>query len=728
MQKLTSKLLLFSRYVIMALFLSILHITAIAQIPTVGIYQLYTHGDNIFDAGHYAHYIINPGSFYEVKIVPDKQLESYGLVYALVSLDTTKGNGTMKIAFLRDTVSKKAKEALHKSKPQSVFYPEGRPYFAQEFSIKGDSVTNESVSDAYFPAKADLKGKFIFSKSSGYGNCIAIVDEPERENITRYDSITKKYAYGSTYNFVQSFFTMSYGRQLPYKDLRYTFDRDNLPIYSTAKRKASIKSYFRNGEYIAIRTDSADWLAVDRIVIVADTERYYSEDAGVVEGPSKLNIISGWVKKEDLATDPWVKQNQQTKSFRFEVSGSDAGENASYDDKGAVNAIKIINKKTGQKQMIMNIGASLNGALRNVVQVQDCNFDGYQDMMVFNQNGGAGPNYSYNFYLYNPKNGQFEYNEELSDLSQVQVDTKNKIITCDWRNGAADHGGEQYTFINHQFTKISYWEQNGFRGYFTEETSGQLKDGKWIEQLYLGTDIAATKAAVYTNPDSTLQPKATLLQHDYALIKKENELWFDIEATDTGRHAVKGWIKKEAALPQQWIKKTAQTPLYQFETTDSTTVVAIKVIEKTTGKTVQILTGANNYAPADSLFQTGDYSFDGLSLGFRIKTNEEENGILYDYYLYNKVAGIFKRDTILSKLPDLVFDKSTKTIISTTIQKDYNDNQTTKQKNTYQVSKGTYQLIEQQISKSTDDSKPFEIRERKLVNGKWEEKTVAKTQ
>ena len=68
--------------------------------------------------------------------------------------------------------------------------------------------------------------------------------------------------------------------------------------------------------------------------------------------------------------------------------------------------------------------------------------------MIYSHDGGAGPNNGYNFYIYNPKSKQFEYNQILSDLTQTQVDINTKTIRSFWRNGAAEHGSEEYKWIN----------------------------------------------------------------------------------------------------------------------------------------------------------------------------------------------------------------------------------------------------------------------------------------
>ncbi len=60
------------------------------------------------------------------------------------------------------------------------------------------------------------------------------------------------------------------------------------------------------------------------------------------------------------------------------------------------------------------------------------NFDGYNDLR-FTKSSGYGPfwtNISYEFYLYNPKNGKFEYNDDLSNLINPEPYPDQKKIYC----------------------------------------------------------------------------------------------------------------------------------------------------------------------------------------------------------------------------------------------------------------------------------------------------------
>ena len=152
------------------------------------------------------------------------------------------------------------------------------------------------------------------------------------------------------------------------------------------------------------------------------------------------------------------------------------------------NNIKVINKKDNHVIQLINLSEEFGGNVAqpsSTLNVLDCNFDGYKDLMIYSHDGGAGPNSGYDFYLYNPSKKRFQFNEALSNLSQTEVDSKNKTITSSWRGGAASHGGETYTFIKGVFTKIASWnDECGGHYPICYSTKGKLVKNKWVDKSY----------------------------------------------------------------------------------------------------------------------------------------------------------------------------------------------------------------------------------------------------
>ncbi|MGY0037568.1 XAC2610-related protein [Pedobacter sp. NJ-S-72] len=566
------------RYLLLPLFFYISSLQLKAQVPQSGVYQFNKNRNNFFGASHYSGFFNSIDDFLSLKVVPYKGVTDYGLEYAIVAVN--KEHTQLKVAFLRDTVSTAGKQVfatIIKNIPTAK-----DAYFAKEFSIQKDSVTTSSNYGNPLKSSEDLQENWFFSKS-GY-DYFGIYKNPLIKNLSIKDSLSGKYQNGKNYQFEQAFFVWRGKRPLPYLDLRFNESKDKILIYDQPKSNAVVKDYFRKGEYIAITADSSEWYGIDRIEVVRkDTKKkYYTMDSGMQEGTTFLQTTSGWIRKEDLVTDPWVKQKQQTKLFRFEISA----------DEESLKAVKIIHKKTGKQQVFLDIWAELKSNPVNVIQVSDYNFDGYPDFMFLMQTGGAGPNDTHNFYLYNPKSGNFEYNDELSQLPQVQIDPKSQTISSNWRDGAAHHGGEKYAFINQQLTKIAYWDQYASMGFFAQESSGELINGKWVDHHYKGAEVLYPATAMYHSPDALTIPTDTVSKGDYALIKDENSLFFYTEITKANNHLIKGWVAKESFLPVTKSMYTENTPLYYFELIkdNRSTPIAVKVSTKSNRKTVQFMT------------------------------------------------------------------------------------------------------------------------------------------
>src|SRR5690606_24850211 len=133
-------------------------------------------------------------------------------------------------------------------------------------------------------------------------------------------------------------------------------------------------------------------------------------------------------------------------------------------------------------QVITDIGAEITDPLNRCLHFLDANFDGYPDIMADFADGGAGPNYANIFYLFDATTKRFVYNEALSALSQVEVDTMNHVIRSAWRNGAGQHGSAEYRFIDGKMEQTYQWDQVWGSGYFVEETEAvRQQDGQWKE-------------------------------------------------------------------------------------------------------------------------------------------------------------------------------------------------------------------------------------------------------
>ncbi|MBB6269997.1 hypothetical protein HDF26_000424 [Pedobacter cryoconitis] len=625
---------------------------SMAQALQPGVYQFHRNHTNFFGASHYARFFNSIDDFLAMQIIPYKQVSDYGLEYAIVAVNPA--NTQLKIAFLRDTISTRGKQIFTSLVKQTPTAKDAS--FAKQFTIQKDSIIVNNYIN-YLKSSEDLQENWFFNKSGR--DYFAIYKNPLIKSQSVKDSISGEYQNGKNYQFEQAFFVWRGKRPLSYLDLRIA--ENKILIYNQPKSYAVVQDYFRKGEYIAITSDSSDeWYRADRIEIRKDTNRYYTMDSGMQTGTTLLQTTSGWIKKEDLVKNPWIKQKEQSKLFRFEVSA----------DGESVKAVKIVNKKTGRKQIILDIWAELRSNPDHVISVSDYNFDGYPDFMFLMQTGGAGPNDTHNFYLYNAKNGNFEYNDELSQLPQIQIDIKSRTISSNWRDGAAHHGGEKYTYMNGHLLKIAYWDQLAAMGFFTEENSGELITGKWVDHHYRGAEVLYPATAVYKTPNTPEVPLDKLSKGSYAVIKDENPLFFYIEVNTSDHRLIKGWVKKESFLPNQKLIYTRTTPMYYFELIKDNESVpaAIKVNKKSNREAIQYITDLNGVDSTINTLYPGDYNFDNI-MDFSLRTStrdDAEAGNLYEnYYLYDKTDGLFKIDTTLSKLPNLDFEPKNKKISST---------------------------------------------------------------
>lgn len=86
--------------------------------------------------------------------------------------------------------------------------------------------------------------------------------------------------------------------------------------------------------------------------------------------------------------------------------------------------------------------------IRNSFEAVDVNFDGYPDIRILDvQDAG---NTFYCYFVYEPTNGRFSYNKQLSGLAQPEFDEKGKTVNSYLRSSAIEYVEETYC-----------WDDNG---------------------------------------------------------------------------------------------------------------------------------------------------------------------------------------------------------------------------------------------------------------------------
>lgn len=103
--------------------------------------------------------------------------------------------------------------------------------------------------------------------------------------------------------------------------------------------------------------------------------------------------------------------------------------------------------------------------------LEDLNFDGYQDIRLYDtQNGNYCVEYIY--LLWNPEKQQFEEDKRLNAISLASFDQEKKLIYGMERGGAVYHYYSTYQYIDGEPVKIRYEEEEGV--YFEDALSAEF--------------------------------------------------------------------------------------------------------------------------------------------------------------------------------------------------------------------------------------------------------------
>ena len=240
----------------------------------------------------------------------------------------------------------------------------------------------------------------------------------------------------------------------PYQNVQYLLK--DVPFFASASRDTSL-GVLQQGGYVAVITSDSEWEEVD----------HYAPDGSATHG---------WINRDDLKDLNWVDQQDQTEQFRFRVGFEP-------DEAHAVPlAIDVIDRATGKRVQVMRDFYSETlwaTEVHSALTLVDANFDGDQDLMILGSNGGAGPNSTYNFFLFDKQSRRFVFNEALSELSQIQIDAQMKEITSAQRNGCCSHSSQTFRYINGRLVEVANRDESMTAdGEWIETTVGRLHKGK----------------------------------------------------------------------------------------------------------------------------------------------------------------------------------------------------------------------------------------------------------
>lgn len=170
----------------------------------------------------------------------------------------------------------------------------------------------------------------------------------------------------------------------------------------------------------------------------------------------------------------WIEQQAHTSVFRFRVKAM-----SNDGDHFAVSAIEISSNTGKRVQLISKVGGQpVTAKADRFLQVIDVNFDGHEDIAVPTADGGAGPNTTSYFYLFEPRQKKFKLDKKLSSLSQVSINPDH-TITSAYRDGCCSHGTKTYRYVAGRLTQVGSRDESLTRdGQTIETTVGTIVRGK----------------------------------------------------------------------------------------------------------------------------------------------------------------------------------------------------------------------------------------------------------
>jgi len=245
----------------------------------------------------------------------------------------------------------------------------------------------------------------------------------------------------------------------PYQDILYLPREIN--VYALADSK-STATLLEAGGFVAVMAVAPDWYEIDRI----------SQNG---------EVLHAWLQREDLIDGQWVTQEAKTEQFSFRVAVKQSTEDSNTSVIPV--AIQIIDRKTGKTtQTIYDLSSDKTGTpSEQLLNVVDADFDHHPDIRIFGQSGGAGPNNTDNFFLFNPRSEKFEFDGQLSGLSQIEIDSRQQTISSGQRGGCCSHSSQTYKFVARKLILVADWSESlSADGKWLETSKGKLSGGKMV--------------------------------------------------------------------------------------------------------------------------------------------------------------------------------------------------------------------------------------------------------
>ncbi|WP_416051090.1 XAC2610-related protein [Cupriavidus basilensis] len=382
--------------------------------------------------------------------------KSADITYAVVSHEP--GSGGNRVHFLVDKDYKTDVNSANKLCVAYAFpgwndYSASQPFCRTNISNESEALLKQRTAVAFTvtwqPRKTYLSTETIRPQrkptADEVGACALGVCSPE--------------AYGKGVNhYEMAYYADSFAldRVRPYQTILYLTQA--VPLFARAERD-TILTRLDAGTYVPVLSTDAQWYEIERV----------GRDG---------SITHGWVDRDDAVAVNWVAQRARTRNFLFRVAFIE-GELTS-DSPHAV-AIEIIDRKSGVRTQVIRDFDSDPGfaAPANALRVVDANFDGDPDISIFGMSGGAGPNSTENFFLFDAARRRFVFDETLSGLSQIAIDSRTRSISSAQRNSCCSHSAQTYRYAGGTLTLVSTWDESlTADGKWLETTIGRARNGK----------------------------------------------------------------------------------------------------------------------------------------------------------------------------------------------------------------------------------------------------------
>lgn len=569
-------------------------------------------------------------SFMHIQTVPFRMLQDWGTQQAIVTCDTMNGVAVNSIVFLNAQTDTSAAAGFVSRQTEPLYFK----------AMDRTMVLSPSYGDN--PLERPENGAFNFGD-----NWFSVYRNPHITSSSWKETQGEnRLIEGTTLTIEAAAFRIF--RPIPFRSVIYNQTADAIPLYSQADTLNPPQTWFPSNENLFVQKDSLNglWLKTSRFELVP-YERQYLMASGGKTLRHRLKETAGWVRKEDLYRGQWKRHLPELSGFRFEVAGVDPyveNENGYIATRGLLDAIKVIDKKSEQTvQVITDIGAEITDTLNQCLHFVDANFDGYRDIVSAYADGGAGPNYVNIFYLFDPATKRFVYDEGLSALPQVEVDTVNQVIRSAWRNGAGQHGADEYRFIGGKMEQTYQWDQVWGMGYFVQETeSTRQADGAWKETVSYGAEAVADTVAIYGKPDDRHEPLTRIPgSNAYLKIRDEKPLWYYIQSDYPD--SLQGWIRKEMVFPDNWEPVPTTFPHYTLEKVESKygNLLALRIKDEKSGEPIQIIGPVDIGYPSGILEAENDNG--DKRMNFRIRFEDDETEPMV--YVFDKRTKLFVKES-----------------------------------------------------------------------------------